>query len=178
MKNHLRPPTPRNTCTCNTFSKNDIRLSDSRHPADILEPETRDDNVLQAAEAFNAVSHWVLGIHDPSVIGRRALCILLCARRESLPRSGLFRAIETETAEQLVKTALVEILDIIVDPRDLKCTGRKVVAAFSWIRTEIMGTKTLSDLGQMLGCRKQAVSQNQARFERALKRKFPARRRR
>jgi len=51
-----------------------------------------------------------------------------------------------------------------------------VVAAFSWIRTEIMGTKTLSDLGQILGCKKQAVSQNQARFALALKRKFFAQR--
>jgi len=157
------------------FIENKIEYSDSRHPADILEPETRDANLLQAAEAFNTISHWVLEITDPSEIGRRALCILLCAQRNELPRNGIFRSIETDTAELLVKSALVEILTILVDPLDLTCTGRKVVAAFSWIRKEIMGAKTLSDLGRMLGCKKQAVSQSQARFERALERKFPTR---
>ena len=157
------------------FIENKLELSASKHPVDILEPDTPDDNVLQAAEAFNAISHWILEIPEPAEIGRRALCILVCAKHERIPRSGVFRPIETETAEQLIKTALIEILGIIVDSRDLTCTGRKVVAAFSWIRHEIMGTKTLSDLGRILGCKKQAVSQNQARFERALERKFPTR---
>jgi|GEM_PF-2103499 len=181
MKNHIpthKSPSLRTTGRRTPFIDNRIEHSDSKHPVDILEPEKPDDNVLQAAETFNAISHWVLEVPEPSEIGRRALCILLCAKRESIPRSGIFRSIETETAEQLVKTALVEILGIIINPSDLTCTGRKVVAAFSWIRKEIMGTQTLSDLGQMLGCRKQAVSQNQARFERALNKRISIRRRR
>lgn len=178
MKNRLKLPIPRKTCRRNAFIENKLELSNSKHPVDILEPEKPDDNVLQAAETFNAISHWVLEVPEPSEIGRRALCILACAKRKRIPRRGIFRSLETETAEELVKTALIEILEIIVDPRDLTCTGRKVVAAFSWIRKEIMGTKTLSDLGQMLGCKKQAVSQNQARFELALNKRISIRRRR
>lgn len=150
----------------------------TQHPVDIIEPDPVNDDVLRAVEAYNAISHWVLGNGDPSGIGRRALCIFVCVQRTNLPRRGIFRSVENNHAEEMVKKALLEVLTILVNPNDLPGTGRKVVAAFSWIRKEILGAKTLTDLGRMLGCKKQAIAQNQARFEKALRKKFTFRSRR
>lgn len=150
----------------------------SQHPVELIEPETVDDDVLKAAEAYNEVSHWVLGNLEPTGIGRRAVCILACARRERLPRRGIFRSVENDRAERKIKRMLVEVLQILVNPHDFDGTGRKVVAALSWIRKDVVGAKSLADLGRMLGCKKQAVAQNQARFEKALRKKFPFRSRR
>ncbi len=153
-----------------------VAVSAIQHPMELIEPEGADDDIKATVEAFNTIFDWVLEETDVSVIGRRAICIHLSASRRKLPRRGLFRSLENDRIEQMLRHFLLTILGILVDPSDFRLTGRKTVALFHLIRKELHGARSLADVAEWLGCKKQAVSQSQKRIVKKLNQKLEARR--